>query len=124
MSYLAILTSAPRTATNNSEVFDWDFAKAYCVLDVTAITATPTLTLRVQFFEEVSQQYVNIASFAAVSPGGAATYTFCLTDQSFAPVTVTETKQCYLTPKMRVRVEHADADSATYTVSFNEVNAA
>ena len=58
-----------------------------------------------------------------MNPTGAVTYTFCLSDQSFGPATVTETIQCYLTGRMRVRVEHADADSATYTVSFLEVNA-
>ena len=123
MADQTLLTSAARTATVNSAEFSWDRAKAYMVLDVTAVTSTPGLTPKIQVYDSTSGQWITIASYTQVNPTGATTYTFCASDQSFAPSTVTETEQCYLTARMRVRIEHADADSATYTVSFLEVNA-
>lgn len=122
MADQTVLGSAVRTATTNSAQVTWTDAKAYMVVDVTDLASTPSVVPKVQVYDSTSDQWITIASFTAITATG--TYTYCLTDQSFAPATVTDTEQCYLTPRMRVRMEHADADSITYSVSFLEVNAA
>ena len=120
MASLTLLGSASRAATTSSAQFTWNQPKAYCVLDVTAVAATPSIVLSLEVYDPVSGQYVTIfTATTAVTATG--TKTYCLTDTSFAPTGVTETKQCYMTDTMRVTVTHADADAITYSVSFVEV---
>jgi len=95
------------------------------VVNVTAVSATPTITPSLEAYDATSTSWVTIFTAAsAQSPTGAATYVYILTDTAFTPTggSLTESKQVYLAPRMRLKITHADADSCTYSVGFNRVN--
>lgn len=120
---LTLLDSAARTATTYSGEFDWEDAKAILTVDVTAVSATPTITPGLESYDPTSGSWFTLFTAAyAQNPTGAVRYTYVLTDTAFLPAGFTESKQVYLTPRMRLKITHADADSCTYTASFLRVN--
>lgn len=121
MASKTVLTSAQRTATTVSETIAWQQPKAYLVVDVSAIAATPSITPHVQILDPVSGAWFTIwTAAAAITATG--TKVYCLTDTAFAPSGLTETKQLYLTDTIRVGFTHADADAITYSAALVEVN--
>lgn len=120
---LTLLDSAARTATTYSAEFEWLDAKALLTIDVTAIASTPTITPGLQAYDPTSGSWFTIfTATSSQSPGGAARYTYVLTDTAFLPSGFTEAKQVYLTPRMRLVITHADADYCTYSAAFLRVN--
>lgn len=121
MAAISILASAARITTTTSEAFTWSQPKAYIVLDVTAIAASPAIILYLEIYDPVSTKWVVISGTAFTAVVATGTYTYLISDTSFAPTGVTATRQAYMTDVMRIRVDHADADSITYSVSMLEV---
>lgn len=112
------LASAARTTQSDSvDLFNPDARGVVVVLDVTAIAATPGLTLLVQGKDPASGKYFTIFSGASVVAVTTNVYTVYpgLTETAnvdfSAPLPAT----------WRVRINVADADSATYSVGFSLV---
>jgi len=109
-----ILPSAARTATVNSADFVNRNAKGIkVVVDISAVTATPSIIVKIQGKDPVSGNYYDIlisASYTTVA-------TNVLTIFPSIP-DVADLKASDILPRTyRVRVEHADTDSITYSVS-------
>ena len=122
---VTVLSSAARTATTTSAEFQWLDAKAFMVVNVTAVTSSPGITPELQVYDAASGIWVAIYIQSSPStPTTAHTYLYIFTDTAFTPSgsTIQESKQVYLAPRMRVVITHADADSCTYSVGFNRVN--
>ncbi len=126
-TYVTIATSGQRIATTSFE-FDWippvagQRAKSYLVIDATGASATPSVTPSLQIKDPVSGKWLTIWT-AAAAITGTGTKVYVLTDQSFSPTGMTETKQLYMTSEMQLTMTAADADPLTYSASMLEVNA-
>jgi hypothetical protein len=121
---VTILSSALRTETTYSPDIEWLDAKAFIVLNVTAVTGTPGITPSLDVYDPTSGAWIAIWAGSARTPTTAVTYLFILTDTAFVPTGagITESEQVYLGPRMRFVVTHADTDQCTYSVGMNRVN--
>lgn len=111
-----VLASAARTADPDTQEFDAagvDYSGAYFIIDVTAVTATPSLTVTVAGVDRVSGQTFDILESAAIST--VSTTTLQIGPGITASANVDE--DSYLPPVFRVTATHADADSITYSVA-------
>lgn len=116
-----LLASAERTAdTNSPDQFNinanLNVRGILVTLDVTAITDTPSLTLKIQAKDPGSDKYETLmAASAAVT--GTGTHSYLLyPGAGSAADDITQVAGFPLPPAWRVRVEHADTDAATYSV--------
>jgi hypothetical protein len=108
-----ILSSAARTATiNSADQTNRNHRGVTVYLNVTAVTATPSLVVKIQA-KDPAGNYVDLLVGSAVATVSAASYTV------YPGVTETANVDAStpLPRDWRVRVEHGDADSATYTVT-------
>jgi hypothetical protein len=109
-----IYASAARTATPTAVEFSTYRARGLrIVFDVTAVTATPLLTLTIDGKDNLSGKYFNLLTSAVI--GTAVTTVFAI-----APgitVAANLSAAAHLPDTCRLTVSHGDADSATYTVS-------
>jgi hypothetical protein len=113
------LASAARTAqTDSADLNNPDARGVVVVLDVTAITATPILTLLIQGKDPASGKYYTLLTGAAVSTVSTSTYVVYPGVTETASVDVASP----LPATWRVRVQVADADSATYSVGYSLVS--
>ena len=113
------LASAARTATTDSaDLSNPDGRGVWVVLDVTAITATPSLTVLIQAKDPASGKYVTLLTGAAVATVSTTTYVVYpgITETANVDVSAPVPKT------FRIRVTHADADSATYSVGYSTVS--
>lgn len=112
------LASAARTATTSSaDLYNVDGLGVLVILDVTAITATPSLTVSVQGKDPASGKYVTLFTGAAVTTVSTNTYVV------YPGVTETANVDAAVpVPRtFRITVTHADADSATYSVGYSTI---
>jgi hypothetical protein len=126
-SDITLLSSAARIATTYSSEFQWIDAKAFMVVNVTAVTATPHITPEIQVYDSTSGTWIEMWKSASYeAPTGATVYLYIFTDTAFVPTgsSITLSKQVYLAPNMRFVMTHGDADSCTYSVGMNRVNSA
>lgn len=97
-----VYASAARTATPATATFNMGYDTALTlVVDVTAIAATPQITVTVDVFDVLSAKWVNVLTMAAIT-------------------TVSTTKSTLvqgLSGSVRVISTHLDADSITYSIS-------
>lgn len=111
-----ILASAARTATlNGADQVNHNAKGVIITLDVTAVTATPSITLRIQHKDNESSAYENLLIGAAVTAIGVHTY-IVYPGVAAAAEDIVETIGFPLGRQWRVRVEHGDADSITYSI--------
>lgn len=111
-----ILASAARTATlNSADQINYNGRGVIITLDVTAVSATPSITLRIQHKDNESSAYENLLIGAAVTAIGVHTY-IVYPAVAAAAEDIVETIGFPLGRQWRVRVEHGDADSITYSV--------
>jgi hypothetical protein len=97
-----IYASAARTATPTAVVVNMRHATAMrLVLVATAITATPSVVVTVDQFDNASGTYVNVRTEAAVAT--VSTNVFTLMQG--------------LTGLVRITATHGDADSITYSLN-------
>lgn len=111
-----ILASAARTADPDTQEFDVsgvDYRGAYFIIDVTAVTATPSITVTVAGVDRVSGQTFDILASAAITSDS--TTTLQIGPGITAAANTDE--DSYLPPVFRVSVTHADADSITYSIA-------
>jgi hypothetical protein len=111
----AYASAARTTAQTGSDIPTYNLNGATIVLDVTAITATPVLTLTIQGKDSLSGKYYDILTGAAVSTVSTNVYKIALGVTVAANVAVSQP----LPAIIRVNIAVADADSATYSVGVN-----
>jgi len=113
---VTLLASAARTAsTNGTDQTNYNHRALVVVVDVTSITATPSITPTLQIKDSISGDYVTVWTAAApLTATGEAAYLFV---PGGAAGSYTEAVNLRLPRTWRLRVTHADADSITYSVS-------
>lgn len=114
-----VLTSAARTATVDSATFqNYNARGAHFVINVSAITATPSIVVKIQ-----GQDPANLTSFYDILVSSAITTTGTTILKVYPGIsTIANAAASDILPwGWRVRVEHADTDSITYSVAGNLV---
>ena len=107
-----VLESLARTATLNSELLTNAFGKGLIVLvDVTAVTGTPSVVVKVQ--GEINGVFYDLLTSVAITATGQTVL------HVYPAITeVANTKVAAPVPRnWRVRVEHGNADSITYSIN-------
>lgn len=113
-----ILASAARTAATNSADFtNYNARGAHFIVDVTAITATPSITVTIQGKDPVSSKYYDLLVSNAIT----ATGTTVLKVYPGIGQIANGAASDILPRTYRVSVAHADADSITYSIGANLV---
>lgn len=114
MSEKALYASVARTATPTAVTFSVGRAKELrIVIDVTAITATPSVVFTVDIVDSLSGKFPNLITSAAITATGTTVLTVALGVTVAANVAVSAP----LSETLRLTATHGDADSITYTVS-------
>lgn len=114
MSQKVIYPSAARTATPTAVTVNTSRVKALrVVIDITAITATPLLTVTIDVGDSLSGKFVNLLTSAVLAAVGTTALTIALG----ATVVANVSASAPLGDSVRITVSHGDADSATYSVS-------
>ena len=108
-----ILASAARTATTNSADFtNYNARGAHFIVDVSAIAATPSITVTIQGKDPISSNYYDILVSSALT----ATGTTILKVYPGIGQVANGAASDILPRTFRVSVAHADTDSITYSV--------
>lgn len=117
---LTLLSSAERTATVNSADQQAYFAHGvYVYLVVSAVTATPSVVLKIQA-KLPDGTYADLLTATAVTAEGTTVY-LLHPDAGVAASPVTKVVNWPIPLNWRVRVEHGDADAITYSVQATVV---
>jgi hypothetical protein len=93
----------------------------HLAIDVTAITATPSVVCTVDALDPVSGKYYNLLTSAALTESGVP-YTRVLKIGPGLPVTANLSANDALPGTVRVTMTHGDADSITYSVGATLIN--
>lgn len=110
---LTVLASAARTANvNSSDLSNFNGRGVHVIIDVTSVTATPSVVFTVQGKDAVSGKYYTLLTSAAIT----ATGTTLLTVYPGAAVTANVSASNVVPKTWRVSAAHGDADSITYSV--------
>lgn len=112
-----LLASAARTATT-SMTFNTPCIGCVIVIDVTAVTGTPSLTFTLAGTDPASGQDYTILASAAIST---VSTTVLRVHPSLTAVANTIAKDV-LPQGLKLTVTHGTADSCTYSVGFVGVN--
>lgn len=112
-----VLASAARTATENSEdiVSPGGIRGVRVVVDATASAATPSVVAKIQGKDPVSGKYFDLLASAAITGTGTTVlvvYPGCI-------AVANEVANLPIGSIFRVRLEHADVDSLTYSVGID-----
>lgn len=91
------------------------FKGCHVILDVTAVTATPSVTVDIEGYDYGSDSWYNLLTGVAVTATGTNIYKVH-PDLTAVANQVAKDGLPYL---WRVTVSHADADSITYSLSVN-----
>lgn len=111
-SEVTLLASAARTATVDGADQDNPEARGlHVTIDVTAISATPSVVAKIQGKDPASGKYHDILEATAIT----ATGTTVLKVYPGIPVVAGGVASDVLPKTWRLRMEHADADSITYS---------
>jgi hypothetical protein len=114
MAEKVIYASAARTATPTAVVVNAGRSKELrIVIDVTAVSATPSVVFTVDMIDSTSGKFPNIITSAAITATGTTVLTVALGVTVAANVAVSAP----LPQNFRVVATHADADSITYSVT-------
>lgn len=109
-----LYASAARTATPTAvEVNTRRFRTLVIVLDATAITSTPSITIAIDRKDNSSGKYINILTSAAIATVSTNTIRVGLG----LPVTANVSANEPLPNVVRITVTHGNANSITYTCS-------
>lgn len=109
------LASAARTAsTQSADIVNYNGRGVLVFVDVTAVTATPSITVAIEGKDPVSGKYFTLLTGAAL--------TAVSTQLLVVYPGVTETANADVATPLprtwRVNVTHADADSITYSIGY------
>ena len=114
MSEKVIYPSAARTATPAAVEVNTTRTRALrVVIDVTAVTATPLLTVTIDGKDNTSGKFYNLLTSAVIGT----VVTTVLTIAPGVTVAANLAVSAPLPDVVRITVSHGDADSATYSVS-------
>lgn len=111
-----VLPSAARTASPDTMEFEAlgvDYHGVHLVIDVTAVTATPSVTVTIQGVDRLSGKVYTILASAAIT----ATGTTVLKVGAGLTAAANLVANDLLPPVFRITVAHGDADSITYSVA-------
>jgi hypothetical protein len=115
--YISILASSARTAT--PDTFEVEVPGksrgVVVVVDATAVTATPALTVKVQGVDRISGKTWDIITSAAI----ATVSTVVLKIRPGITVAANAAVADALPPVIRIMATHGDADSITYSIGLN-----
>ena len=112
------LASAARTATANSaDLVNYNGKGLHVVIDVTAITATPSVVFTIQGKDALSGQYYTVLASAAIT----ATGTTILRVHPGLTAAANTVANDLIPRTWRVNAVHADGDSITYSVGYSLV---
>jgi len=123
-SSFEILASAARTATPTIATITADtlavstkaMADLQVIIDVTALSLTPSVQPALQAQDPVSTKWYDlVASIAAIT----ATGTTVLSFGENSPVVANLSNQGFIPDTIRLTLTHADTDSITYSVGLN-----
>lgn len=115
---LTILASAARTATvDSADQTNVNGRGLHVFVDVTAVTATPTITVKIQGKDAVSGTYYDLLEGTALT----AVATQTLKVYPGLTAVLNEDENDILPRTWRIRVEHTDADSITYSVGASVI---
>ena len=110
---VTVLPSAARTTSVNSEdIENMQCRGAKVVVDITSITATPSLTVKIQGKDHTSGKYYDILTSAALTATGTTVLTVYPDATAATNVTVNDVLPRY----WRVTATAGDTDSATYSI--------
>lgn len=110
-----VLPSAARTATPDTQEFEAlgvDYSALYLIIDVTAVSLTPSITVKVSGVDRLSDKTYDILTSVAITATGT---TVLHIGPGITAAANTQEDQ-YLPPIFRVTSTHADADSITYSI--------
>lgn len=109
-----VLASAARTATPDTQELELPGGAQYVtlILDATAVTATPSVVMKVEGVDRLSGKVWTLLEDAAVT--SVSTSTLHLGPGLTAAANVTA--NVHVPPVVRITCTHADADSITYSV--------
>lgn len=115
---VTVLASAARTATvDSADQTNHNARGAHVIIDVTAITATPSITPKIQVKDPASAKYYDVLVGVAITAVG----TTVIKVYPGIAASANAAASDILGRTWRVRVEHADADSITYSVGAHVV---
>jgi len=116
-STLALLPSAARTASQNSQAVGMEANEkaAHIIIDVTAIAATPSVVPTVEGWDSISESWYSILVGVAIT----ATGTTVLKVGPGVGAVANGAANDYLPNRWRVSMAAADADSMTYSIGAN-----
>ena len=113
-----ILSSAARTATTSSADFtNLNARGGHFFVDVTAVTATPSIVVNIQGKDPVTDTYYNILVATAITATGTAVLKVYPNGTAIAGGAASDV----LPRTYRVSVTHADTDSITYSIGASLV---
>lgn len=111
---LDVLASGARTATVDSPDFEnWENRGLQLVIDVTAITATPSVVPHIQGKDALSGKYYDVLVGDAIVAMGTTVLKVYPGIAAVANVSASD----IVPQSWRVRMVHGDADSITYSVA-------
>lgn len=114
MRQRALYASAARTATPAAVTLDTRRCEALrLVIDVTAITATPSVVVTIDGLDRTSGKFFNLLTSAPITGVSTVVLTIALR----ATVTANVSASTPLPDQVRVTLTHGDADSITYSVA-------
>ena len=114
-----LLASAERTATTNTDDISvpGGIRGVRVVIDVTAITDTPSVVPKIRAKDALSGQYIDLLEGAAITGTG----TTALVVYPGTAAVANEVADLPLGSIFRVSLEHADTDAITYSVAADLV---
>lgn len=116
-THISVYASAARTATPTAATVTVGKARAvHLVIDVTAVTATPSVVCTVDGYDPVSGKYYNLLTSAALTDSGSP-YTRVLKIGPGLTASANLIANDVLPSVIRVTMTHGDADSITYSVA-------
>ena len=111
-----ILPSAARTATPNSQLLVQSGAALYkgvtIVVDMTAVTATGTVTITVDAIDPASGKNINLLTSTALSTVA----TTVLKVHPDLPAAANVSAQAALPPRLQITATHGNGVSMTYSI--------
>jgi len=113
-----LLPSVARIATTNSpDIGNLGASGVHIIIDVTAVTATPSVVPTVQAKDPVSGEYYTLLVGAAITATGTTVLKVFPSATAVANLAAND-----IVPELfRILMTHGDADSITYSVSANLV---
>ncbi len=115
-SDITVLPSASRTATiSSSDIFAGN--GAHIVLDMTAVSGTPSITFTVEGKDKISGKYYPILTSATITTVS----TNVIQVYPGIPAVANVTESSILPTNWRITVTHSTADAVTYSVGASTV---